>query len=94
MTKKSRFAASLKMILLRNACRSHDTCPLSAVRQTGVHGRNGKEIKYPQIYEILRNEKYVGFYVYSLEGCCHRKGREESENIIRIDGGIPAIVNK
>ncbi len=32
--------------------------------------------------------------VYSLEGCRHRKEREESENIIRIDGGIPAIVDK
>ncbi len=25
----------------------------------------GKPIKYPQIYEILRNEKYTGVYTYS-----------------------------
>ena len=64
------------------------------MKEAGVRGRLGKEIKYPQIYEILRNEKYAGIYVYSLEGCRHRKEREESENIIRIDGGIPAIVDK
>ena len=64
------------------------------MKEAGVRGRTGSEIKYSQIYEILRNEKYAGFYVYSLEGCRHRNKREESENIIRIDGGIPAIVDK
>ena len=31
----------------------------------GITGKRGKPIKYPQIYEILRNEKYTGVYTYS-----------------------------
>ena len=64
------------------------------MKEAGVHGRAGKEIKYPQIYEILRNEKYAGIYVYSVEGCRHRKSRSETDGAIRIDGAIPAIVDK
>lgn len=64
------------------------------LKEAGVRGRSGKEIKYPQIYEILRNEKYAGIYVYSVEGCRHRKTRLETEGAIRIDGAIPAIVDK
>lgn len=64
------------------------------MKEAGVRGRNGKEIKYTQIYEILRNEKYAGIYVYSVEGCRHRKTRLETAGAIRIDGAIPAIVDK
>ena len=79
---------------LQNFTEEQWRAKLREMKEAGVRGRLGKEIKYPQIYEILRNEKYAGIYVYSLEGCRHRKEREESENIIRIDGGIPAIVDK
>ena len=64
------------------------------MREAGIRGRNGSPIKYTQIYEILRNEKYAGIYVYSVEGCRHRKSRLETQDAIRLDGAIPAIVDK
>ena len=64
------------------------------MREAGIRGRNGSPIKYTQIYEILRNEKYAGIYVYSVEGCRHRKTRLETQDAIRLDGAIPAIVDK
>ena len=67
---------------------------MKEMREAGVRGRNGSEIKYTQIYEILRNEKYAGIYVYSVEGCRHRKSILTTQNAIRIDGAIPAIVDK
>ncbi len=38
---------------------------IKEMEDCGVKGKRGKPIKYPQIYEILRNEKYTGTFIYS-----------------------------
>lgn len=43
----------------------------------GIRGKRGRPIKYPQIYEILRNEKYTGVYLYSADEEKDREKRRE-----------------
>lgn len=59
-----------------------------------IVGKRGKPIKYPQIYEILRNEKYTGTYVYSINEESDRRNRRAKPNAIRIQDAFPAIISK
>ncbi len=56
----------------------------------GIRGKRGKTIKYPSIYEILRNERYTGTYVYAIQ--TEKHNRRDKNNAIRIDNAMPAIV--
>lgn len=58
----------------------------------GVVGKRGRPIRYSQIYEILRNEKYTGVYLWVPEPAKTRDAQRSKEGAIRIEGGIPAIV--
>lgn len=40
---------------------------ITELSERGITGKRGKAIKYTQIYEMLRNEKYTGVYVYSAK---------------------------
>lgn len=60
----------------------------------GIKGKRGKPIKYSQIYEILRNEKYTGVYVYSVDEEEKRSDRRAKPNAIRIEGAIPVIIDR
>lgn len=60
----------------------------------GIRGKRGKPIKYPQIYEILRNEKYTGVYLYSPTEAEARADRRQKPDAIRIENAMPAIVSK
>ena len=60
----------------------------------GVVGKRGRSIKYPQIYEILRNEKYTGVYLYSPHQEKKRSERRTKANAIRVEDAIPAIISK
>ena len=64
------------------------------MRANGITGKRGKEINYPQIYEILRNEKYTGVYIYSLTEEENRADRRVKPNAIRIENAFPAIIDK
>ena len=61
--------------------------------ERGIKGKRGRAIKYPSIYEILRNEKYTGTYIYYPHGGKRGEGRQESE-AIRIHNAFPAIIDK
>ncbi len=73
-------------------------CPVSRVlaemRAAGIRGKRGAEIKYTQAYEMLRNEKYTGTYVYSPEEEKNRDDRRSKPNAIRIEDAFPAIVSR
>ena len=58
----------------------------------GIRGKRGRTIKYPQIYEILRNEKYTGVYLYSVDEDKKREDRRIKSNAIRVDGAVPQII--
>lgn len=60
----------------------------------GITGKRGKPIKYPQIYEMLRNEKYTGVYAYSLTEAERRADRRDKPDAIRIEDALPAIISK
>lgn len=59
----------------------------------GITGKRGKPIRYPQIYEILKNEKYTGVYLYSPNQEKKRSERRTKSHAIRIEGAIPAIIS-
>lgn len=60
----------------------------------GIVGKRGKPIKYSQIYEILRNEKYTGTYVYSPIEEKSRVLRRIKPNAIRIENALPEIISR
>ena len=60
----------------------------------GIKGKRGKAIKYPQIYEILRNEKYTGVYLYSPTEAKNRADRRHKPDAIRIENALPVIISK
>ena len=62
--------------------------------ECGIKGKRGKPIKYTQIYEMLRNEKYTGVYVYSTEEEKNRADRRRKPNAIRIENALPIIIDK
>ena len=69
---------------------------MSEMKKAGIKGKRGKEIKYPQVYEMLRNEKYTGTYLYCPKEIKNRQDRREknSEDVIRIENAFPAIIEK
>ena len=60
----------------------------------GITGKRGRPIKYPQIYEILRNEKYTGTYTYSPVEEKDRSKRRVKPNAIRIENALPEIISR
>ena len=60
----------------------------------GIRGKRGKPIKYPQIYEMLRNEKYTGVYLYSQTEEQNRGRRRGKPNAIRIENALPVIISR
>lgn len=65
---------------------------IKEMRAAGIRGKRGKFLGYPSIYEILRNERYIGTYVYALTFDKH--DRREKKNAIRVPDAFPAIVTK
>ena len=64
------------------------------MEECGVKGKRGKPIKYTQIYEMPRNEKYTGVYIYSPQEEKSRADRRNKPNAIRIENAIPQIISK
>ena len=60
----------------------------------GITGKRGKPIRYTQIYEMLRNEKYTGVYLYTPQEAAERAHRRNKPGAIRIDDAFPAIVTR
>ena len=67
---------------------------IQELQERGITGKRGKPIKYPQIYEILRNEKYTGVYAYSPEKEKSRTDQRKKPNAIRIENALPVISDK
>lgn len=67
---------------------------IEEMQRAGIKGKRGKPIKYPQVYSILRNEKYTGVYLYSMNEEKERDARHSKPNAIRIEDALPAIIDK
>lgn len=70
------------------------TAIIDEMQKAGIRGKRGKPIKYTQIYEMLRNEKYTGTYAYSPEEEEDRDARRDKPHAIRIENALPAIISK
>ncbi len=67
---------------------------LQEMEAGGIKGKRGKSIRYPQVYEMLRNEKYTGVYTYSPQQEERRTDRRDKPNAIRIENALPMIISK
>lgn len=67
---------------------------LAEMSQAGIIGKRGKPVRYTQVYEMLRNEKYTGTYVYSPKMPHTRADRSSRPNAIRIPNALPVIVER
>jgi len=70
------------------------TAIIEEMTTAGIVGKRGKHIKYTQIYEMLRNEKYTGLYAYSPEEEKDRSARRDKPNAIKIENALPIIISK
>lgn len=72
---------------------------LDMLSAKGITNRNRAPFSKSTIYEMLRNERYKGVYVFNKTPRRNDKGKRNNrvkktdEEIIRIDGGMPAIVS-
>lgn len=93
-------AATVRYIFEAIRTGSTYTEVVSELRRRGVKTRTGRDFGKNSLYSILKNEKYVGVYVYNRESEKDEFGKRNShkekspEEIIRIDGGVPAIITQ
>lgn len=70
------------------------------LNEEGYITKAGNPFQTASVYTILINEKYTGVYIFNRaesKGYDHKRNTHRSkppEEIIRIEGGIPAIINK
>ncbi len=71
---------------------------IRTLNDNGYKTKIGNIFGKNSLYEILRNEKYMGVLTYnkssekSATGTYNRHKYKDNENIIRINGGCPAII--
>ena len=72
---------------------------ISALDAAGHKPRSGGSWTRNTLYDMLRNEKYTGVYIYNRAKSAGRDGRRNNrackspDEIIRIPGGMPAIIS-
>lgn len=70
---------------------------ISGLNATGARTKTGKKFGKNSIYEILRNEKYTGTYIFNrapkkVNGKYNRHIKNNEKDIIKIPGGMPEII--
>lgn len=71
---------------------------IEMLNKGGYLTKKGKPFGKGSIYEILRNEKYMGIYIYNKavsknpEGKYNRHRFKDSAEIIRVENAVPPIV--
>lgn len=62
------------------------------LNKLGYKTKRGTEFKKNSIYDLLKNEKYIGNYIYGKG--TKEDHRSKNENMVRHEGTIPAIISK
>lgn len=95
-----REAESVKLIYEMSIAGSSRSEIINELNERGFKTKIGTVFKANSIHSILTNEKYTGVYIYNKtakkDALGKRNGhayKDESE-IIRVEGGIPAIVSR
>lgn len=71
---------------------------VAALETSGCKTRSGSPWSKTALYEMLRNEKYTGVYIYGRAAPAQRDGKRNNHSskpeneITRIPGGMPAII--
>ena len=93
-------AGAVRLIYKMYLANEGYTAIINELNRKGYRTKKGVPFGKNSLYEILRNEKYSGIYTYNKSSSKnsdghfnHHKNKEDAE-IIRIDGGVPAIVSK
>lgn len=71
---------------------------INTLNKKGYVTKKGKDFGKNSLYEILRNEKYIGNYIYNTnlnkrKGKTNHHAKVKEEDIIRKNGIIPAIID-
>lgn len=71
---------------------------INIMTERGYRTRSGKKFSYSTLHNMLHNEKYVGTYVYNRtlpqpKGGKRTNASRPDDEILRIPGGMPAIVD-
>ncbi len=73
---------------------------INYLNEHGYKTKRGCIFGKNSLYEILRNEKYTGVFVFNKLGSKDENGKrsvsrlKESDKIIRVEGGCPQIISK
>ena len=73
---------------------------IDRLKSEGRASKKGATIGKSALYDILRNERYKGVYIYNVQapkdvdGRRNRRKRKPDDEIIRIPGGVPKIVSE
>lgn len=76
------------------------TAIISALNKGGYLTKRGQPFGKNSLYEILKNEKYTGCYIYNRTCSATRNGKRNrhkykaADEIIRIENAIPVIIEK
>ena len=71
---------------------------VSVLDASGIKSRSGNSFTKNTLYDMLRNEKYTGVYIYNRAAEADQDGRRNNraskpdDQITRVEGGIPAII--
>lgn len=73
---------------------------IDELTRLGYHTKYGKPFGKNSLFELLRNEKYIGVYTFNRAAKRKRDGTrnyhetKDPSEIIRIPGGCPALIDK
>ena len=87
-------AGYVRKIFDAAANREGFTSIIQEMADAGITGKRGRPIKYTQIYEMLRNEKYTGTYTFTPKEEERREDRRSKPNAIRIENAMPQIISR
>lgn len=69
------------------------------LNEKGYKTKRGRPFGKNSIYEILRNEKYCGTYIFNetpkkIHGKRNNRIKKPAEEIIKVEGGVPSIISR
>lgn len=73
---------------------------INELNRRGFKTKKGNSFGKNSLYDLLRNEKYTGVYIYNRCSCPDENGKfnrhalKADDEVIRIEGGMPQIISK
>jgi len=92
-------AAAVRLIFSMRAKSAGYNLIIEELNRLGYRSKRGNRFGKNSIHEILKNEKYAGVYIFNrsaakVDGKRNNHKIKKDEDIIRIEGGMPAIIDK